>query len=149
MVGLDCYGFDNNPKRRKCYEYDDHLSSTPSPSGMTFIQADIWKDEFWDELSTRGRIGDLPAPDFIHVSPECNRMSRLARVGNKEVPAPTIDISALVRRLKSLSDARPAYEPLYWTVENVPESERWMHEPVVSTLRLCGSMMARVETRSA
>lgn len=142
VSGIKCYGFDRKEACRERYE-NDYSPSGSMKSGMEFICIDASTAEFWEELTRRGRIGDLPPPDLVHVSPPCRGFTRLAQTGGPDGNRPEVDIDVnwIIRRLKRLELARQeAGGQLVWQVENVPESEPNVSEGVTSKARLCGSM---------
>ena len=143
ISGVRCYGFDTQAKFRRRYEGD--ATSTRgeyTSSGMTFLERDVTSEAFWEELVVNGRIGDCPPPDMIHVSPPCRGDSRLGKMSHPRADR-DIDFDWMIRQLKRVEGARAETSslPLLWQLENVPESESAVTEPVVSRGRLCGTMM--------
>ena len=142
--GCECYGFDNKPSCRQQYEHEPGVDGK-QPSCMTFIEADVNSAEFWLELcKPDGRYSHLPLPDIIHASPPCIDFTRVTNMGKPDTSATdTGSIDALIRRLRELETRVRASSsrPLIWQVENVPESEAFVTEPVTAKARLCGTMM--------
>ena len=148
--GLACIGFDNQPLHRKRYENDYQDGGPPTPSGMKFIQADVFTDSFWEALEDKFRshasTSDIALPDMIHVSPPCHWYSRLnikRTVTPEQLTAYRDIINWLVDRLRRLEGvaAENGHGPLLWEIESVPESEAYVTTPVTSVTRLCGTMM--------
>ena len=143
--GAQCIGFDNDTARRAHYELEPSAAGPATPSGMTFVQADLENEEFWTELrKPNGRYAHLPKPDMIHASPPCNQYSKARHMGLAP-PAPDnlCAIDQVIRRLRQLEQhfADQYSLPLLWQVENVPESKPHVTEPVDTTVQLCGTMM--------
>ena len=111
---------------------------------VTFIQADLLSDAFWDELArgTQGKYGHLPLPDVVHASPPCSDYTRIKKMrpgaegGNLRI------VDQTIARLKAYETyLRVNHDrALPWEVENVPESEPHVREAVVQRARLCGTM---------
>ena len=147
-AGCKCIGFDKNPNCKSRYESEPCRGPlSTADSGMIFVLADVKTAEFWHELAKgpEGRYGHLPPPDVIHASPPCNVFSRLKgmRPSLAKPTEGTTSIDEVVEHLRSLeAHFLATYQrPLVWQVENVPESEPYVHAPTVSTARLCGTMM--------
>ena len=146
-AGCLCYGFDYDGRHRHRYEYDpDAAGGEKCPSGMTFILADVLSPKFWEELTKGkdGAYGHLPPPDMISISPPCTGYTRL-RKGNRAVEVdsllPMTLIDELITRLRAYETLRKDQgQPLVWHLENVPESEPYVTEPVTDRFRLCGTM---------
>ena len=143
QAGARCFGFDSNNKFRRRYENDSSRVPGASDmcSGMKFALRDVMDEGFWQELRQRGKVGDFPPPDFIHVSPPCRGFSRLGQVSPGAPPPVDINLDHVIRRLKAVEEAfRERGLDLLWHVENVPESEPTVTEEVASRARLCGTM---------
>ena len=143
-MGAQCYGFDSEPRCKHAYENDpvDHRGQrTYAPSGMVFTCCDVESERFWEELQSRGRIGDLPPPDIIHASPPCSLYSKVRKL-RSDVPAATPyalgNLDRVLVRLRTLESRTP--RPLLWQVENVPESLSYVQTDV-NTVVLCGTNM--------
>ena len=102
-AGFYVIGVDNKPQRRYC--------------GDEFIQMDAF--EFFKRLL----LGAYPEPLFIHVSPPCQKYSKLKALVTKEYP----DLIGPVRKILQ-TVGRP------YIIENVPGA------PLINPLMLCGSM---------
>ena len=148
-VGCQCIGFDFNKTCADRYENEPYFLSEDAAgdkisSGMVFVEADVSSDSFWEELRSRGRIGDHPPPDIIHASPPCSPITRLAKI-NAETQAAAqrtpILVNETIRRLQELEHAWGPDHPVTWQVENVPESRHHVSTPVPTVLELCGTMM--------
>ena len=145
-AGCLCYGFDHNGNLKARYENDPpDATGVPCPSGMHFVLADVLSDQFWEELDKKdgGMYSHIPQPDIISVSPPCIGYTRL-RKGNPS--AADVDqqpdmIDKLIIRLKGYERRCLSYNHhLMWQIENVPESEAFVTEPVTNRARLCGTM---------
>ena len=142
--GLQCYGFDKNAACQARYEFDMNPNSNPSPSGMTFVQADVLDLDFWKTLgdaSGEWRPG-IPLPDIIHASPPCWGYSNVTKVSVKQTFDQKI-LDTLIVQLKNLEDVwrDKHHSTLVWEIENVPASKPFVHQPVNSLITLCGTMM--------
>ena len=81
---------------------------------------------------------------MISISPPCTGYTRL-RKGNRAVEVdsllPMTLIDELITRLRAYETLRKDQgQPLVWHLENVPESELYVTEPVTDRFRLCGTM---------
>ena len=144
MTGAKCFGFDLNAAHAKRYEQEHGtIGASPMGSGMKFTRLDVTAATFWDEMEAEGKFGDLPRPDFIHISPPCKDHSRLGKVKSRGDRTPEVSIDWAIRQLKRVEKAMLARDglPLMWQVENVPESEASVSESVTGIARLCGTMM--------
>ena len=151
-AGLQCYGFDNDEKRRRRYETEPagpNLSNTTYSSGMKFICADVESQAFWTELEKgpKGEYGHLPPPDIIHGSPPCQPYSKLtkAREGTTQSPDhSSLNVNVVPRLIARLNGLAMAWESdgrhLIWQVESVPESKKFV-DPTIPQVLLCGTMM--------
>ena len=142
-VGVEVHGFEKDMSYRKRYEHDHVRGGETLPSGLIFHQFDIADEAFWAELTQRGRIGELPPPDFIHASPPCRGHSRLRKMTIGIQPTDDLSLDGVIARLKQVEAARQERQegPLVWQVENVPESETRVTERVTSIVRLSGLLM--------
>ena len=150
-VGVECYGFDINPKYRERYEsefaFGPHGKRVSMGSGMRFTCMDLDGPAFWDELTQRGRYGDLPPPDLIHASPPCSCYTKLNNLKegqtDRRLEKEVSRVDGVINKLQELEVALPH---LVWQVENVPESKKHV-ESQVPTVLLCGTMMGHYVIR--
>ncbi|MDC0525347.1 DDE-type integrase/transposase/recombinase [bacterium] len=147
-AGVECYGFDIEPRCRLRYETEPGTGENEAldvPSCMTFTLADLDSAEFWDELRRQsGRYSHLPLPDMIHASPPCSPFSKIMYLNTQPPATASLEsINLLIRRLRDYeAHLRSTHSrPLPWQIENVPGSEQYVTEPVTSQVQLCGTMM--------
>ena len=142
--GFECYGFDVKEACRTRYENDPTVDGT-TRSGMVFTTADIMKPEFWYQLTLgkKGTFSHIPAPDVIHVSPDCVAYSHLRKLGSAADQGSTETIDFVIRQLKKYERhcATQFGRHTQWQVENVVDSQKFVTEPVDSHVKLCGTMM--------
>ena len=143
--GFECYGFDNQSSCEFRYEHEPSSNGEAKGSGMTFVTADVLRDEFWEQLKLGGK-GDyahLPPPDVIHASPDCSPYSRLKHVSGTDYQSKTWTIDYLIRKLRTYERTCAAQQGRHvlWQIENVPDSRKHVSEPVDTQLLLCGTMM--------
>ena len=96
---MEVHGFEKDVSYRKRYEHDHVRGGETLPSGLTFHQFDIADEAFWAELTQRGRIRELPPPDFIHASPPCRGHSRLRKMTIGIQPTDDLSLDGVIARL--------------------------------------------------
>ena len=146
-AGCDCYGFDINSACKSRYEQEPTTDGQTIPSCMQFHTVDISQNAFWEELAT-GQVhgNNLPPPDMIHASPPCAPFSKIASMRKDHEPPTAFALDSLNVLIRQLREFEQRYRtthqrPLIWQVENVPESQGHIQEPVKSIQLLCGTMM--------
>ena len=145
-AGCECHGFDISTACRTRYESEPTEPATPSC--MTFRSADVNSPLFWNALVSGELDGTkLPRPDFIHASPPCAAYVSFASIRHPEAdgrpPGDVNRINDLICRFRVLEQSYKAKDgrPLIWQIENVPESKKYVTEPIESVELLCGTMM--------
>ena len=110
--------------------------------GMHYVQADLSKDAFWDDMRRLGRVQGHPPPDLMHASPPCaphSRLRHLPRPGKAQGSLVSYTLSQLQRMQDACRTAAvPRYVP--WTLENTTEARSLVPDQQVSAHLLCGTM---------